>query len=99
MRMSPTREQSERQTMSDNERESCNQRPEVLDPRLSIASRKCEKPRATYKKKGLRSPEEDEKLKSHINRHGHGSWSSLPAKAGECLRFRGKGSRRGGSFQ
>ncbi|CAD5171008.1 unnamed protein product [Musa acuminata subsp. malaccensis] len=30
-----------------------------------------------------------------MDRHGHGSWSSLPAKAGESLRFRGKGRRRG----
>ncbi|CAL9090998.1 unnamed protein product [Musa textilis] len=55
-----------------------------------MGCRKCEKPRATYRK-GLWSPEEDEKLKSHINRHGHGSWSSLPAKAG--LRRNGKSCR------
>ncbi|URE03312.1 Myb-like DNA-binding domain [Musa troglodytarum] len=57
---------------------------------IAMGCRKCEKPRATYRK-GLWSPEEDEKLKSHINRHGHGSWSSLPAKAG--LRRNGKSCR------
>ncbi|CAN6684105.1 unnamed protein product [Malus baccata var. baccata] len=33
-------------------------------------------------KKGLWSPEEDEKLLNHINTFGHGSWSSVPKLAG-----------------
>ncbi|KAM7270368.1 hypothetical protein ACFE04_029582 [Oxalis oulophora] len=33
-------------------------------------------------KKGLWSPEEDDKLIKHINSNGHGSWSSVPKLAG-----------------
>ncbi|CAN6545665.1 unnamed protein product [Malus baccata var. baccata] len=33
-------------------------------------------------KRGLWSPEEDEKLRKHITTHGHGSWSSVPKHAG-----------------
>ncbi|XP_051133196.1 myb-related protein Hv33-like [Andrographis paniculata] len=33
-------------------------------------------------RKGLWSPEEDEKLFTHISRHGVGSWSSVPKLAG-----------------
>ncbi|XP_047309419.1 transcription factor MYB61-like [Impatiens glandulifera] len=33
-------------------------------------------------KKGLWSPEEDEKLIKHISTHGHGCWSSVPKLAG-----------------
>ncbi|KAG5075186.1 hypothetical protein JHK84_056417 [Glycine max] len=33
-------------------------------------------------KKGLWSPEEDNKLRNHILKHGHGCWSSVPIKAG-----------------
>ncbi|KAE9598187.1 hypothetical protein Lal_00003981 [Lupinus albus] len=33
-------------------------------------------------RKGLWSPEEDEKLLSHITKHGHGCWSSVPKQAG-----------------
>ncbi|XP_028791426.1 transcription factor MYB61, partial [Neltuma alba] len=33
-------------------------------------------------RKGLWSPEEDEKLLRHINKHGHGCWSSVPKQAG-----------------
>ncbi|KAB2601734.1 transcription factor MYB86-like [Pyrus ussuriensis x Pyrus communis] len=33
-------------------------------------------------KRGLWSPEEDEKLLNHINTYGHGSWSSVPQLAG-----------------
>jgi len=42
----------------------------------------CQKPKAQYRK-GLWSPEEDEKLRDFILRHGHGCWSALPAKAGK----------------
>ncbi|GAV64898.1 Myb_DNA-binding domain-containing protein, partial [Cephalotus follicularis] len=33
-------------------------------------------------KRGLWSPEEDDKLLKHITTHGHGSWSSVPKLAG-----------------
>ncbi|KAF8110092.1 hypothetical protein N665_0088s0103 [Sinapis alba] len=33
-------------------------------------------------RKGLWSPEEDEKLLNHITNHGHGCWSSVPKLAG-----------------
>ncbi|PSS21644.1 Transcription factor like [Actinidia chinensis var. chinensis] len=33
-------------------------------------------------RKGLWSPEEDEKLITHINKYGHGCWSSVPKLAG-----------------
>ena len=33
-------------------------------------------------KRGLWSPEEDEKLVKYIATHGHGSWSSVPKFAG-----------------
>ncbi|KAI5398051.1 hypothetical protein KIW84_063741 [Lathyrus oleraceus] len=32
-------------------------------------------------RKGLWSPEEDEKLLRHITKYGHGCWSSLPKQA------------------
>lgn len=33
-------------------------------------------------RKGLWSPEEDDKLIKHITKHGHGCWSSVPKLAG-----------------
>ncbi|RYQ89681.1 hypothetical protein Ahy_B09g096201 isoform C [Arachis hypogaea] len=33
-------------------------------------------------RKGLWSPEEDEKLLNYITNHGHGCWSSVPKLAG-----------------
>lgn len=36
-------------------------------------------------KRGLWSPEEDEKLIRHITTHGHGCWSSVPKLAGITL--------------
>ena len=33
-------------------------------------------------KKGPWTPEEDDKLVSHIQTHGHGSWRALPKAAG-----------------
>lgn len=33
-------------------------------------------------KKGPWTPDEDQKLLAHIDKHGHGSWRALPAKAG-----------------
>ncbi|KAL2540147.1 Transcription factor LAF1 [Abeliophyllum distichum] len=42
-------------------------------------------------KKGLWSPDEDEKLRNHILKHGHGCWSSVPINAG--LQRNGKSCR------
>ncbi|XP_020572557.1 transcription factor LAF1-like [Phalaenopsis equestris] len=42
-------------------------------------------------KKGLWSPEEDERLKNYIVRHGHGCWTEVPVKAG--LERNGKSCR------
>ena len=36
-------------------------------------------------RKGLWSPEEDNKLRNYILKHGHGCWSAVPIKAGEFL--------------
>jgi len=36
-------------------------------------------------RKGLWSPEEDEKLFNHITRFGVGCWSSVPKQAGKLL--------------
>lgn len=33
-------------------------------------------------RKGLWSPDEDEKLLNHINKYGHGCWSTVPKQAG-----------------
>lgn len=33
-------------------------------------------------RKGLWSPEEDEKLRSHVLKYGHGCWSTIPVQAG-----------------
>lgn len=35
-------------------------------------------------KRGLWSPEEDEKLIRYITTHGYGCWSEVPEKAGLC---------------
>lgn len=40
-----------------------------------------EKGKPKYRK-GLWSPEEDNKLRNHILKHGHSCWSSIPTKAG-----------------
>lgn len=36
-------------------------------------------------RRGLWSPEEDEKLVKYISTHGHGCWSSVPRLAGKCF--------------
>ena len=38
-------------------------------------------------KKGPWTPEEDQKLLAYIEEHGHGSWRSLPEKAGKMKLF------------
>ncbi|XP_062184144.1 transcription factor LAF1-like [Phragmites australis] len=50
----------------------------------------CQKPKVNYRK-GLWSPEEDQKLRDYILRYGHGCWSALPVKAG--LQRNGKSCR------
>ncbi|KAL0847485.1 hypothetical protein Bca101_020731 [Brassica carinata] len=42
-------------------------------------------------RKGLWSPEEDEKLRSHVLKYGHGCWSTIPVQAG--LQRNGKSCR------
>ncbi|KAL0299510.1 UNVERIFIED_CONTAM: Transcription factor LAF1 [Sesamum radiatum] len=42
-------------------------------------------------KKGLWSPDEDQKLRNYVLKHGHGCWSSVPANAG--LQRNGKSCR------
>ncbi|RRT52119.1 hypothetical protein B296_00050667 [Ensete ventricosum] len=44
----------------------------------------CEKPKVNHRK-GLWSPEEDQRLRDYILEHGHGCWSSVPVKAGESI--------------
>jgi len=44
----------------------------------------CEK---TGLKKGPWTPEEDQKLIAFIEKHGHGSWRALPAKAGNQFKI------------
>ena len=36
-------------------------------------------------RRGLWSPEEDEKLMNHIAKYGHGCWSSVPKLAGTTV--------------
>ncbi|XP_008806886.3 MYB-like transcription factor EOBI [Phoenix dactylifera] len=50
----------------------------------------CEKPKVNYRK-GLWSPEEDQKLRDYILKHGHSCWSAVPVKAG--LQRNGKSCR------
>jgi myb proto-oncogene protein len=45
-----------------------------------------EKPKPKYRK-GLWSPEEDNKLRNYILKYGHSCWSSVPIKAGEFFFF------------
>ncbi|GKV31103.1 hypothetical protein SLEP1_g39840 [Rubroshorea leprosula] len=49
-----------------------------------------EKPRPKHRK-GLWSPEEDQKLRNYVLEHGHGCWSSVPINAG--LQRNGKSCR------
>ncbi|WOL07191.1 transcription factor LAF1-like [Canna indica] len=56
-----------------------------------MGCRTCEIKPKVICRKGLWSPEEDEKLRDYIHRNGHGSWSYIPAKAG--LQRNGKSCR------
>jgi len=53
-----------------------------LPTKQAMGCKACQKPKAQYRK-GLWSPEEDEKLRDFILRYGHGCWSALPGKAGK----------------
>ncbi|CAL5060793.1 unnamed protein product [Urochloa decumbens] len=55
-----------------------------------MGCRSCEKPKMNYRK-GLWSPEEDQRLRDYILKHGLGCWSAVPAKAG--LQRNGKSCR------
>lgn len=44
-----------------------------------------EKVQKSKYRKGLWSPEEDNKLSNYIMKHGHSCWSSVPIKAGAFL--------------
>ncbi|KAI4978859.1 hypothetical protein ZWY2020_015612 [Hordeum vulgare] len=50
-----------------------------------MGCRSCDKPKMNYRK-GLWSPEEDQRLRDYILKHGLGCWSAVPAKA-ELLRW------------
>ncbi|KAI3958401.1 hypothetical protein MKW98_011089 [Papaver atlanticum] len=50
----------------------------------------CEKPKMKHKK-GLWSPEEDQRLRNYVLRHGHGCWSTISIRAG--LQRNGKSCR------
>ncbi|KAJ4953708.1 hypothetical protein NE237_030540 [Protea cynaroides] len=55
-----------------------------------MGCKSCEKPKQRHRK-GLWSPEEDEKLRNYIVQYGHGCWSSVPIKSG--LQRSGKSCR------
>lgn len=47
-----------------------------------MGCKRCDTQKPKYRK-GLWSPEEDMRLRSYVLNHGHGCWSTVPAKAGE----------------
>ncbi|XP_042380968.1 transcription factor LAF1-like isoform X1 [Zingiber officinale] len=49
-----------------------------------MGCRACEKPKVNYKK-GLWSPDEDQRLRDYVLSHGLSCWSAIPAKAGDDL--------------
>ncbi|KAL5981548.1 hypothetical protein ACLOJK_015610 [Asimina triloba] len=51
---------------------------------LAMGCKKCEPQKSKYRK-GLWSPEEDQKLSGYVSRYGHACWSSVPLKAGRSL--------------
>ncbi|KAF9605790.1 hypothetical protein IFM89_018517 [Coptis chinensis] len=57
---------------------------------MSMGCKSCDNTKPMYRK-GLWSPEEDEKLRNFIFRYGHGCWSTLPSRAG--LQRNGKSCR------
>ncbi|CAL9755016.1 unnamed protein product [Musa acuminata subsp. burmannicoides] len=57
---------------------------------MRMECKNCKKPEVDYRK-GLWSPDEDQKLRDYILQHGVSYWSEVPAKAG--LRRNGKSCR------
>ncbi|XP_009398854.2 myb-related protein 308-like isoform X1 [Musa acuminata AAA Group] len=57
---------------------------------IVMGCKMCEKSKVNHRK-GLWSPEEDQRLRDYILAHGHGCWSSVPVKAG--LQRNGKSCR------
>ncbi|KAJ8771426.1 hypothetical protein K2173_026603 [Erythroxylum novogranatense] len=55
-----------------------------------MGCRSSDKPKPKHRK-GLWSPEEDQRLKNYVLKHGHGCWSSVPVNAG--LQRSGKSCR------
>ncbi|KAL4194572.1 hypothetical protein AMTRI_Chr05g69310 [Amborella trichopoda] len=55
-----------------------------------MGCKSCETPKPKYKK-GLWSPDEDQRLRDYVLRFGHGCWSSVPIRAG--LQRNGKSCR------
>ena len=51
-------------------------------PCARMGCKACDKPRPSCRK-GLWSPEEDQKLRDYIIRFGHSCWSTVPVKAGK----------------
>ncbi|OWM79528.1 transcription factor LAF1-like [Punica granatum] len=56
----------------------------------SSSDQNIEKPKRKHRK-GLWSPEEDQRLRNYVLKHGHGCWSSVPINAG--LQRNGKSCR------
>ncbi|CAL9084099.1 unnamed protein product [Musa textilis] len=57
---------------------------------MRMECKNCKKPQVDYRK-GLWSPDEDQKLRDYILQHGVSCWSAVPAKTG--LRRNGKSCR------
>ncbi|KAJ8623981.1 hypothetical protein MRB53_032511 [Persea americana] len=55
-----------------------------------MGCKKCDGQKPKYRK-GLWSPEEDQRLRSYVLKYGHGCWSTVPTKAG--LQRNGKSCR------
>lgn len=53
---------------------------------LKMGYKSLEKPKPKHRK-GLWSPEEDERLRNYIIHHGHGCWSNVPINAGKFNSF------------
>ena len=51
---------------------------------MRMEYKSCKQPEVNYRK-GLWSPDEDQKLRDYILMHGLSCWSAVPAKAGELF--------------
>lgn len=59
--------------------------------KIIMGFKSLDKPKPPKHRKGLWSPEEDQKLRDYVLNHGHGCWSSVPINAG--LQRNGKSCR------